>query len=62
LEGCTGGRVGRSEREEREGEVGGGGGWAAEYTGQQLSTFHFISQIIKDDYRLVPRDNYFMIM
>ncbi len=31
---------------------GGGGGRAAAYTWQQLSAIHFISQIIKDNYRL----------
>jgi hypothetical protein len=42
------GREGRGDR----GGGGGGGGRAAAYTGQQLSSLHFISQIIKDDYRL----------
>ncbi len=35
-----------------DGEVGGGVGRATAYTQQQLSALHFISQIIKDDYRL----------
>jgi hypothetical protein len=46
-EGVTG-RGGRGD--------GGGGGWvggrAAGDTQQQLNALHFISQIIKDDYRL----------
>ncbi len=43
---------GRSEREGGgRGDGGGGGGRAAAYT-WQLSALHFISQIIKDDYRL----------
>ncbi len=46
---CSGRRGWRSERE---GGRGGGGGRAAAYTPQQLSALHFISQIIKDDYRL----------
>jgi hypothetical protein len=38
LEGCSGGRVGWSEREGREGRWGRWGGWeAATYTRQQLS-------------------------
>ncbi len=35
---------------------GGGGGWefsSKMYTQQQLSALYFISQIIKDDYRLL---------
>jgi hypothetical protein len=43
------GRGGRGGR----GDGGGGGGWeAATYTRQQLSILHFISQTIKEDYRL----------
>jgi hypothetical protein len=34
------------------GEMGGGRGYGGGVGGQQLSTLHFISQIIKDDYRL----------
>jgi hypothetical protein len=34
------------------GEVGGGWEFSSILYTQQLSTFHFISQIIKDDYRL----------
>jgi hypothetical protein len=59
LEGCRGGTGGRSEREGRWGRWG--GGRAAAYTGQQLIALHFISQIIRDDYCLPIRDNYFMV-
>jgi hypothetical protein len=41
--GGRGGRGGRSE---------GGGRGRGDVGGQQLSTLYFISQIIKDDYRL----------
>ncbi len=36
----------------REGRWGEGGEMGGSVGGQQLSTLHFISQIIKDDYRL----------
>ncbi len=51
MEGCRGEKGGRSEKNGRGGGWG-GGGRAAAYTWQQLSALYFISEIIKDDYRL----------
>jgi hypothetical protein len=51
----VGEEVGLRWREGRGGEVGevGVGGRAAANTSQQLNALHFISEIIKDDYRLM---------